>query len=134
MVEGTTGAHRERLEHHAGRGEWLRRALLKGEGGSVTAEFAILIPMVLVILGIAISSITLSAHRVTLTSAAAEIARLEARGDIESAQTRLSQLHSTRIDRINDGQLLCVTLTARPAAGVLEVLEVRAKGCAAIVG
>ncbi|MBK0420229.1 pilus assembly protein [Leucobacter sp. CSA1] len=102
------------------------------ERGAVTAEFAIVLPAVLLVLGLVIGGILLAAHRVVLTSAAADLARLEARGDAELAAARLSELGGgIRADRESIGGLLCVTLGSRPGGGALAVVEITARGCAA---
>lgn len=107
------------------------RALVQ-DRGAVTAEFAILLPVLVVVVGFCVGAIALSAHRVSLTSAAAEIARLEARGDSGSAAARISSLGGVSIERTNSDHLLCVTLHSQPADGVLSVLRLSARGCAAV--
>lgn len=107
---------------------------LRADRGAVTAEFVVVLPAVLAVLALAVGAILLATHRVALTSAAAEVARLEARGDDAAAQQRLATLGSkTEVDRERSGSLLCVTLRARPAAGLLAVVELSSRGCAAIV-
>lgn len=102
--------------------------------GAVTAEFAIAVPALLVVLVLAVGAIMLAAHRVVLTSAAAEVSRLEARGDRAEAGARLAELgEGVLVARSRDGPLLCVTLRARPARGALAVIELSARGCAAVV-
>lgn len=107
---------------------------LRADRGAVTAEFAVVLPAVLAVLALAVGAIMLATHRVALASAAAEVARLEARGDDAAAQQRLATLGpKTEAVRERSGSLLCVTLRARPAAGLLAVVELSARGCAAIV-
>lgn len=108
-------------------------ATLQCERGAVTAEFAVVLPAVLVIFVLAVSAILLGAHRVVLTSAAAEIARLEARGDVSAAQGRLVELSGVTVEREQRGRLHCVALRSRPAGGLLSAVEVSASGCAARV-
>lgn len=91
-------------------------------------------PAVLAVLVLAVGAILLATHRVALTSAAAEIARLEARGDGASARARLSELHAgPEISRERAGPLHCVTLSARPGSALLANVEIAARGCAAVV-
>jgi Flp pilus assembly protein TadG len=105
------------VKRPAGRG----RAHFFDERGSVTAEFAIVLPVALLVLGLILGAVLLGAHRVALTSAAADLARLEARGDTALAAERADQLPTgTRIDRADRGGLRCVTLSASPAGGVLS--------------
>lgn len=107
---------------------------IRNERGSVTAEFVTAIPAMLMVLMLAITAMMLAAQRVTLTAAAAEVARLEARGDTAAAAARMRALGSgVRVGRsVTDG-LLCVRLTAAPAGGVLSAISVSAQGCAAQV-
>ena len=116
----------------------LRRAAalrLRGERGSVTAEFAVVVPAVLVVLGLSVGAVMLAAHRLTLGSAAAEVARLEARGDLAAADARVVALGSgVGVARSRAGPLLCITLTARPGSGALGLISLTADGCAAVSG
>ena len=110
-------------------------ALRADERGTVTAEFAIVVPAVLAVLGLVIAGVFLAAQRVALTSAAAEIARLEARGDTGLAGERVSALGAgVEVDRASDGLLHCVTLRARPARGPLTRISVDARACSARIG
>lgn len=102
--------------------------------GAVTAEFVIAMPALLLVLLLAIGAILLSAQRVALTAAAAELVRLEARGDHAAAQARLGALGAgTEVSRSRDGPLLCLTLRAHPGAGALAAVEIRAMACAAVI-
>lgn len=103
-----------------------------GERGAVTAEFAITIPAVLLVLGIAIGGIHLAAQRIALTSLTAEIARLEARGDHASASARIAAATgSPEITRALESDVLCVTARASPSRGLLAPLTITAISCAA---
>ncbi len=113
------------------------------ETGAVTAEFAIVLPAVLLVLVMVISSIQLTSVQLMLTSAAAEVARLEARGDIGAAQQVLARTLGSetsptagsgarRVQRATIGEMLCVTLTAAPLPGPLAGLQATGRGCAAI--
>lgn len=109
-----------------------RTGLLGDERGTVTAEFAIVLPAVLLVLGLVIGGLLLAAHRITLTSTAADLARLEARGDTALAAARLSELgHTVEVQRAGRGALHCVTLRAQPTRGLLSAVTVTASGCAA---
>lgn len=105
----------------------------RSDRGTVTAEFAMVLPVMLLVLALAVASITLATQRLALTSAAAEVARLEARGDTSAAATRLAELggeiSSTRSMR---GALHCVVLQSEPALGMLAWVSITARGCAAL--
>lgn len=106
--------------------------LLDDERGTVTAEFAIVLPVVLVVLGLVIGGIAISAHRIALASAAAEFARLEARGHAAEAEARLAQFEpDVEVARETQGVLHCVTLSSHPGAGLLGGIGVSARACAA---
>lgn len=100
--------------------------------GAVTAEFVVVLPAVLIVLALIIGSILLATQQLTLTSAAGDVARLEARGDAAGASVRLSQLvPGVSVNRQSRGPLHCVSLSARPGTGLLAALHISASGCAA---
>lgn len=109
------------------------RALLGDERGTVTAEFAVVVPAVLVVLGLVIGGIVIATNRLTLASAAADVARLEARGDTGLASARVESAGAgvTVVRERHDG-LLCITLRAGPQRGPLAALAVSGEGCAAV--
>lgn len=108
------------------------RELLADTRGSVTAEFAITIPAVLLVLGLVIGSVQLAAQRVSVTSLAGDLARLEARGDDTLAAERLrSFTGNPEVERLGDARILCVRVTTGPRSGILAAVAVSALGCAA---
>lgn len=108
------------------------KRILGDERGGVTAEFAVLLPTILLTLGIVIGGILLAATRVMLVSAAHDLARLEARGDGELVEQRMAQMPAGTTSRTTrEGGLTCVTLTASPGQGPLANLAISARGCAA---
>lgn len=91
------------------------------------------LPAVLMVLALALSALFLATQRLSLTSAAADIARLEARADSDAAAARISELGSgVTIARSTQGVLHCVTLSASASTGTFEPLRVSARGCAAL--
>lgn len=107
-------------------------ALRHDDRGTVTAEFAIVVPAVLAVLGLVIGGILLAAHRIALVSVSAEIARFEARGDRDLAEARLDGLGGrVEVEREDDGALHCVTLRSRPAGGLLTHVTITSRSCAA---
>ena len=60
--------------------------------GAVTAEFAIVLLAVLMVFGLVIGALLLTTQRLVLTSGAADVACLEARGDTAQAAARISEL------------------------------------------
>ncbi|QYM77102.1 TadE family type IV pilus minor pilin [Leucobacter luti] len=101
----------------------------------MTAEFAIVLPVVVAVLGLVIGAVTLAAHRITLVSLAGEVARLEARGDTDAARVRLANLSAgTEITRDTRAGLHCVELRAAPMSGLLGGITIGAESCAARSG
>lgn len=108
--------------------------MMRDDRGSTTAEFAVVLPAVLMVLALMLGSILLGAQRLMLTSAAAEVARLEARGDLAAAGARLGSLaFVSAVQRSREGPLHCVTLSASPGAGLLAAIQLSARGCAAAI-
>ena len=123
--------HREASEEARPAGRW--RAWLSGDDrGGVTAEFAITLPVVLLVLGVVIGGLTLASYRVGITGLAGDLARLEARGDTAQAAARLDE-HTgpVALSRSTSGSLHCVTAHASPGSGLLAALSVEARSCAA---
>lgn len=108
-------------------------SFVRSDRGGVTAEFAILMPAVMLVLVLAIGALGVSAQKLALTSAAADLARLEARGDSAVAARRINELPGgSTVHRERDGPLLCVTITSHPAIGLLSALSIRVRNCAAV--
>lgn len=107
--------------------------LRRDERGTVTAEFAVVVPAVLVILGLVVGGIVIATNRLTLASAAADIARLEARGDTGLSAERLASAGSgITVERQRSGGLLCIKLRAGPKQGMLAALAIEGEACAAV--
>ena len=104
------------------------------ERGSVTAEFAAVVPAVILLLACALVCVQLGAQQVMLQDAAADAARSLGRGDprsVAAAQAALS-VPGARLAASTTGDLVCATLTATsrsPIAGLLGV-RLRARSCA----
>jgi hypothetical protein len=104
-----------------------------GERGSVTAEFAAVIPAVLLVLAFGLGAIEVVVQQARLTDAAADGARSLARGDGEELmnQRTVGAVGSTAVSVRRSADFVCVSL-AQPAAGpaALTGLTVRGEGCA----
>lgn len=119
------------LEGRRQLGGFLRQ--LAGERGAVTAEFAVVLPAIVIVLGLVVGGILLATHRITLVSLAGEIARAEARGDDSVARAALARVNGgVKIHRSEEGLLHCVTLRSTPGRGMLSRLVVSANSCAAM--
>ncbi|WP_217135330.1 TadE/TadG family type IV pilus assembly protein [Leucobacter chinensis] len=107
--------------------------LLKCERGASTAEFAILVPIIAMVVAIVVTALVLSGTRVALVAGAHDIARLEARGDTTLAATRESRLPpGAVVVREQRGQLLCIEVSFAQRTGVLAALRVTGEGCALV--
>lgn len=91
-----------------------------------------MLPAVLAVLALAVGAILIATQRAALTATAAEVARLEARGDAPEAAARLgATAGEVRVTRTQRGALHCVTIRSQPAGGLLAAIGVRGEGCAA---
>lgn len=107
--------------------------LRRSDRGTATAEFVVAVPALLAVIVLAVGAILLAAQQVRLTAVAAELARLEARGDAREAQRSLSALGSGAVaTREREGGLHCVGLRAHPVGGALAAIGIGARSCAAI--
>lgn len=92
------------------------------------------LPAVLLVLLLSIGSIMLATQRLTLNSAAAQMARLEARGEHATAAAVFAGLDirgGVAVQRATQGPLHCVTLSTAPVGGALAAITVAGRGCAA---
>lgn len=106
-----------------------KRGAAKRDRGSVTAEFAIALPAVILVLAGSLSGLQVAGQQLRLQDAAASAARAAARGD-DPAAARLAP--GAAVSRWSDGDLVCVRLTAPSAAlvGTLMQLTLAASSCA----
>jgi len=100
---------------------------MRDERGSATAEFAVALPSVVLVLACCLAGMAVAGQQLRLQDAAALAARTLARGgEPEALAARLAP--GARVARSADGDLACVTLTA-PAEGLLP-LTLQARSCA----
>ena len=99
---------------------------MSGERGSATAEFAVALPAVVMVLALCLSGIAVAGQQLRVQDAAALAARALGRGgDPHSLVARL--LPGAGVSAGADGDLACVTLTM-PAKGL--PLTLSARSCA----
>jgi Flp pilus assembly protein TadG len=114
-------------------GEW--RSVWADDRGTVTAEFALVLPAVVIVLGLVVGGILLATHRITLVSLAGEVSRAEARGDNKAAAEVLARTgNDVSVKRSDEGALHCVTLASRPVDGLLSSVAITARACSALSG
>lgn len=114
------------MTHPAGGG---RRAF--DDLGSVAAEFAVTLPAVILVLACSLSAMQVAGQQLRLQDAASATARSSARGD--SAQATASRLApGSAVSQYSDGELECVTLSARSTAaiGIVVGFSLSASACA----
>ncbi|WP_223359885.1 TadE family type IV pilus minor pilin [Leifsonia sp. ZF2019] len=100
------------------------------ERGSVTAEFAVALPVALVCLGLGVGAVQAGGQQLRLADAAAVDARLLGRGDPPVASA-VSGLEAERVIDRRSG-MVCVTMTAHSAVVGLGAagLRISARACA----
>ncbi|MCS5731969.1 hypothetical protein N1031_19610 [Herbiconiux moechotypicola] len=98
----------------------------------MTAEFAMMLPAVAVLLALGAVGAQLGATQVMLTDATADAARLAARGEPHAAQDRLSgAVPGASLEIQHRGGLVCVATRVRAgASGLGSLVELTATGCA----
>lgn len=104
------------------------------EAGSVTAEFAAALPAAVVVLALCLGGIQTVGQQVRLMDAAADAARLLARGDPPAtARDRVTRaVGAATFASESEGDFRCVHLTAAPAFLPARALgaPVTARSCA----
>ncbi len=100
------------------------------EHGSITAEFAVALPAVVLVLACCLSGVQVAGQQLRLQDAAASAARAAARGGDPAVAARLAP--GATASRFSDGDLVCVRLTAASAAlvGTIMQLTLSASSCA----
>ncbi len=106
---------------------------VRGERGSVSTEFAVLMPAVLLLLGLGLSAAQVSSRQLQLHDAAADTARVIARGEgVPAAERHLATLVPGAVLRAQTaGDLSCVLLSAPGAPrGPFAAVRLKARSCA----
>ncbi|TWX40200.1 hypothetical protein ES689_01650 [Frigoribacterium sp. ACAM 257] len=111
-------------------------AAVRRDVGSVTAEFAVVLPAVLAVVALAVGAVGASAQSVRLEDAAAVAARQTARGDADSVPRTLASLAPGAVSSSSDdGSLVCLTVARPVSLGPLSgVVTLRARSCAPSAG
>ncbi|MGD8194274.1 TadE family type IV pilus minor pilin [Herbiconiux sp. P18] len=106
------------------------RGRVRRDDGSVTAEFAVLLPAVAMVLVLGLGLLQLGTVQVRLTDAAADAARLVARG--QDAGARVAAAHPGATSATAHlGPLVCVTVSALASpTGVGAAFALEGRGCA----
>lgn len=112
-----------------------RRVRRGGDAGTVTAELAAALPVLILVLAVALSAVAMAASRVRLQDAAREAARLAARGDVAAARRVAQQVAPGAQLQLNsaDGEVVAVLIaTVHPLTDVLPGLRVEERAVAAV--
>ncbi len=102
-------------------------AAAKKDSGSVTAELVLALPAVLLILGLALSAMTIQLQRMELVSSASTIARAIARGEpIEVVDALVSELGEAVGFEIDESEgLICVILQSEITIFSIELGDLK---------
>ena len=105
-----------------------------GQRGSVTAEFAVVLPAVVLVLGCCLGAVQVVGLQVRLTDAAADAARSLARGDGADRAAALVQasVASASLAAETRGEFVCARLRAPSGIGPFTAvgLTLEARSCA----
>ena len=116
--------------HHTALRGFSHDAAPHRDRGSVSAEFAVAVPAIAVIIALAIGALTAGSTHVRLQDAAADAARLAARGEADRASGLIAHAVSgARVDFASAGELICVTAQANVRIAVFTV-PLSAHSCA----
>jgi Flp pilus assembly protein TadG len=99
--------------------------------GSVAAEFAVIVPAVVLVVLLAVATLAAGGRQIRLEQAAAQGARLAARGEPDD---RVREVVAALVDGVRvtvrtEGEFACVDASA-PNAAPLALPPLRATGCA----
>lgn len=103
---------------------------IRADLGSVTAEFAAVVPAVVLVLAVALGAIQIAGEQLRLQAAAASAARALGRGDPNASEAILAVSPSARLDQSRSGDLVCAHASAAAGFGILLGFTLSATSCA----
>jgi Flp pilus assembly protein TadG len=106
-----------------------RRGRGGGDRGSVTAEFAAVLPAVALILATALGGMQLAGEQLRLQAAVTDAARMLGRGDAGAAARVGDAVRGATLAQSRRGDLVCAEARAPTALGILSSLTLRASAC-----
>jgi Flp pilus assembly protein TadG len=91
----------------------------RGECGSVTAEFACVMPAVVMVLLLALGSFHVVTQQIRVSDAASAAARMLGRGDSDAAARSVVQrlVHGASLAATTEGRFVCATVSAETTFG-----------------
>lgn len=110
-------------------------SLRRDERGSVAAEFAVVVPAVVLVVLLTVTTLAAAGRQVRLEQAAAQGARLAARGESDDRVRAVTAalIDAASVSIRSDGEFACVDATASPGVP-LPLPPLRATGCAVAGG
>lgn len=111
-----------------------RLRLLGGERGGVTAEFAIALPAIMLVLAFCLAAMQLASLQIRVQDAAALAARSIARDDEASVALAAQLVPGITFARSQRGELVCVSAVAPAAGGATPVLGIRVRAISCALG
>ncbi|WP_308796861.1 TadE family type IV pilus minor pilin [Agromyces silvae] len=103
----------------------------------MTAELAVALPAVTLVLALCLGAVVVVGRQVRLTDAAADAARALGRGESEAVAHAIADRVAgggTGLATSEEPPLICATLTASGGAGLLGAIQLRAESCAVAGG
>jgi hypothetical protein len=98
--------------------------------GAITAEFAVVLPAVVLVLGCSLGAIGLGGEQLRLQGAAFDAARLLGRGDSGALDRVRAVAPDARLSVRSAGVVVCADVSAPVALGVLSGIVLHASACA----
>ncbi|MCX7520926.1 hypothetical protein OSC27_01400 [Microbacterium sp. STN6] len=106
-------------------------ARVRGERGAITAEFAVAMPAVILVLAACLACLQLASSQSRLAVAAAQVARALGRGDTALAAQSVAQVGGATMSHEQNGSFVCVQLRAPAAAhALISAITLEARSCA----
>lgn len=115
-----------------------RGVRLRDERGSVTAEFATVLPAALAIVAVVLGGFQLLVQQLRVADAASTSSRLLGRSDDSAAAQAVADLlgADARLERVYEGRFACAVVTARAGFAPAELvgIEVTSRSCSLASG
>ena len=102
----------------------------RDERGSVTAEFAVALPAVVLVLGLALAAMQLVGEQLRLQSAVADVVRVLGRGEGATLADLQQAAPGATLTTTHPGDLVCARARAPAALGILSGIQLTASACA----
>ena len=106
------------------------RCRTRGDRGSVTAEFAVALPAVVLLLGLALAALQLVGEQLRLQSAVTDAARVLGRGEALSQSGFGEAVPGASVAVSRHDGLVCARSQTPAALGVLAGIQLTAAACA----